>query len=389
MRSIVLHTGPGHHAFLLARLLKELGYPRRVISYYPDWQIGDATDQIEKSNKLYRPLVNLMWALWRRLPYFRRYEHPKTWHFSFYDWLSKQHLPPQGGLLWGWAGMSLYSLRKARKLGLRTLLEMPMIHPRAWQAIAYSVYGGYPDLASYPELLPESYIVRIEAELAEADAIQVLSSFAHESYLKHGLPASKLHVLSLGLDEKIFQPKQAISHNPFRILYVGRITLLKGIQHLLEAYRKLALPKSELWLVGPLGSEMKPILARYEGLFFYKGAYKQEKLVDLYNQATIFVFPTLLDAFGLVLLEAMACGRPVIATTHSAGPDLITGQEGYVIPPQNTEALMEAILGLYEKPALAIQMGEAARARILSAYTLEHYKRRLAQYLEMQINLSL
>ncbi len=384
MVSVVLHTGPGHHAPLLAKLLREIGYARKVISYYPDWQVWDEHDQVIARSRFYKPTVHLMWALWRRIPYFKRYEHPKTWEFILYDWLSSSYLPAEG-VLWGWSGMSLCSLRKARRRGLRTLLELPTIHPRAWQLIAQSVYGRYSDLPSYAGLLPPAYVSRIEAEFAEADSIQVLSSFARQSCLAQNVPAHKLHVLPLGVDTELFQPKQPISHNPFRIVYVGRIALLKGIDYLLEAYRRLALPHAELWLVGPLWSEMKPILARYEGLFIHKGAHERAELVDLYNQASVIVFPTLLDSFGLVILEAMACGRPVITTIHSCGPDVITSDEGYVVPPHSVEALMEAILRLYENLTLCREVGVAARTRVLEAYTLTHYKDRIAAYLSNQM----
>ncbi|RMF46288.1 MAG: glycosyltransferase, partial [Bacteroidetes bacterium] len=120
----------------------------------------------------------------------------------------------------------------------------------------------------------------------------------------------------------------------------------------------------------------------------YKGVWPRERLPDLYRQVHGFVFPTLLDSFGLVLLEAMACGLPVIATTHSGGPDLIAeGQEGYLVPPFSVEALMEAIERLYQlKPEERAAMGAAARKKVETNWTLAHYEKRVATYLAQHVS---
>jgi glycosyltransferase involved in cell wall biosynthesis len=90
------------------------------------------------------------------------------------------------------------------------------------------------------------------------------------------------------------------------------------------------------------------------------------------------VFPTVSDAFGLVMLEAMACGVPVIATEHSGAPEVMRdGESGYVVPACDDEALADRMAGLIEEAELRRSMGEKARQRVVSMYTWEHYKRRI------------
>jgi len=87
-------------------------------------------------------------------------------------------------------------------------------------------------------------------------------------------------------------------------------------------------------------------------------------LAYYYSQASIFVLPSIEDGFGLVLAEAMACGLPIVATTNTGAPDLITdGVEGFIVPIRNPLALREKVLRLYEDPVLREEMSAAALRR--------------------------
>ena len=89
-----------------------------------------------------------------------------------------------------------------------------------------------------------------------------------------------------------------------------------------------------------------------------------EELLHEYQSADVFVFPSLLEGFGHVLLEAMACGLPVISTTRTAAPDLVRqGQEGFVIPPGNARELARCLEFFISNPENTRTMGRAARVR--------------------------
>lgn len=374
----ILLTGPGTHSHLLAQALQQTGRLHAYISYYPDWEMV-FSDGRRKKIAYYRHIVRLMWAVWRCIPYWGQYENPRTWHFALYDWLSKRHLSSPIQFLWAWSGMSLYCMRSAKAHSMKVFLEFPASHPVFWNNLAHGVYGELKLDKGKFGIQSSSLVERQVAELILADKVIVLSSFVRKQMEHYGVPTEKVVQMPLGVEADTFTPVPLINASPFRVLYVGRIDPLKGVHILLEAWKQLALPNAELWLIGHVLPEMKSILARYEGSFRYMGALAREKLPELYRQASVFVFPTLMDSFGMVLLEAMASGLPVIATAHSAAPDLL--DEG-VIPAGDVEALKAAMLNLYERRGELADIGRQNRQRVEASYTITHYIERVRHLLE-------
>jgi len=381
---ITLLTGPGPYAPLLTEALRKEGYLDKVISYFPEWEVHDAQGQRIDWVRSYRWLTRALWAAWRRIPFIGGSEHPRAWHFALYDWLVSQRVP-LSPIVWAWWGTSLYTMRKARREGRTILLEAPACHPRTWNAIAKPLYAEHFPRAKHTfAILPENYVARLEAELQEAHHIQVLSTFAKQTFIEHGVPAEKLHILPLGVDTRVFYPEAEaqITSEKFIVLYAGRIDPLKGVHYLLEAFRRLQLPNAELWMVGPVVEEMKPLLAKYLGENVkYFGARTHSELRLFYNKSSVVVFPTLLDSFGMVILEAMACGKSVIATTHSGAPDIFTGDVGKLVPPASVEALMQALEEVYRAPEWLVEAGRASYQRVMQHYTLLAYRERIKRYL--------
>lgn len=384
----ILLTGPGTHSVQLTSALKASGHLAYVVHYYPEW-ILERYDGAQRKVRLYRHLVWLMWAGWRRLPKLRYYETPKTWQAALYDYLARKHLFPQMRFLWAYSGMSLFTMQKARVMGVPVFLEFAASHPFYWNSITRSVYASLEGRLGRGKsaLLPAGMVRRQLKELELADKVIVLSSFVRRQMVEAGLPGDKVVILPLGVDTQLFRPPtEGLRRRPFIFLYVGRIDPLKGVHHLLAAWKKLHLPEAELWLVGPVAEEMRPILAAYEGLYKYWGALPQARLAEVYTQATALVFPTLLDSFGLVLLEGMAAGLPVIATDHSGAPDVLEGlPEVRPIPAGSEEALKEAMERLYLCSDLT-DLGLLMRQRVGERYTLDHYKQRVAEFLAYNLS---
>jgi glycosyltransferase involved in cell wall biosynthesis len=196
-------------------------------------------------------------------------------------------------------------------------------------------------------------IAREEREYALADSIVVLSSFARETFLSHGTPAEKLLILSLGADLETFRPTLAIvearrrrilSGAPLRILFVGALSLQKGVWDLAAMVRQLGTQTFRFQFVGPSSSEAAPILAGLRGQVELIPKMPQAMLPQVYAQADVFVFPTIQDGYAMVLAQAAASALPILTTTNSAGPELVRQDEtGWIVPIRSPDLLADQL----------------------------------------------
>ena len=154
--------------------------------------------------------------------------------------------------------------------------------------------------------------------------------------------------------------------------YVGRMWSGKGLDQLLDAFAALQRQSTRdvsLLLVGD-GTDEARLRRRCadEGLedVVFAGFHDGDALLELYAAADVFVFPTLGDTFGMVVLEAMACGLPVISTSAAGeiADRIDEGVNGFVVPPADAEVLRERMELLTGDDGLRRRMGEAARAKV-------------------------
>ncbi|MBW2964867.1 glycosyltransferase [Candidatus Woesearchaeota archaeon] len=193
----------------------------------------------------------------------------------------------------------------------------------------------------------------------------------------------KCVVVPLGIDTSIFMNADRSRTKKLRknfkgpvFLFVGRLVKYKGLQYLLKAMRRV---KGTLIIVGngPLRQLIKEQVKRY-GLqgrvhkFFRVG---QDALPDFYHAADIFVLPsvTKAEAFGIVQLEAMASGKPVISTRLGTGVESVNidGKTGLVVPPCSSAALGEAMRRLGAEDKLRARLGTAGKKRVMEHFTRE------------------
>jgi glycosyltransferase involved in cell wall biosynthesis len=114
-------------------------------------------------------------------------------------------------------------------------------------------------------------------------------------------------------------------------------------------------------LRGTILPESRGILSRYEGQFRLQPPLSRTAMRDLFSQASVLVLPSIEDGFGQVIVQAMACGIPVIATTNTGGPDVITdGKDGFIVPIRDARAIGERLEYLYRNPEARAAMGRAA-----------------------------
>jgi glycosyltransferase involved in cell wall biosynthesis len=166
--------------------------------------------------------------------------------------------------------------------------------------------------------------------------------------------------------------------NKLQVLYVGRLELWKGVHLLLEAIQRINHPSIVLKLIGRVMPEMEPFLARHGDIAQVVGAMNHAELSQHLKNADIVVLPSLNDAFGMVIPEAMFHGTAVMASHASGGPDIIShGTDGILVETGSSDALVESLDWCVNNLEDVRRMGEQSRKKIFSQFLLEHYHQRL------------
>jgi glycosyltransferase involved in cell wall biosynthesis len=216
-----------------------------------------------------------------------------------------------------------------------------------------------------PPAFEPGLVDRILAEYDSADAITVPSTFALESFVAQGVPRAKLHLLPYGVDREAFRRTRP-RDDEFRVLFVGALSAQKGLSCVLEGFARARLSNARLVLVGAAEPEARTLLARTPlADLELAGPVARTRVVEEMSRASVLVLPSVHDGFGLVIGEALACGCPVIATTHSGGRELVTdGQEGFLVPPRDPEALADRLRRLAADRTLLESMSASALARV-------------------------
>ena len=168
--------------------------------------------------------------------------------------------------------------------------------------------------------------------------------------------------------------EESIQNEPLKIVFVGQVDYRKGIMHLFDAMKRFDQSKMVLKLVGgyDANSDLYKCGSKMGNVEFL-GFVTKDKLADIYNDADVFVFPTLCEGFGLVVLEAMACGVPVICSENAGGNDaIIDGENGFNIPACDANAIEEKLRWCLENRHKLFEMREKAYATS-KTYTWDRY----------------
>jgi glycosyltransferase involved in cell wall biosynthesis len=287
-----------------------------------------------------------------------------TYHFSniFYDKQVAKSLKPCD-IFHGFAAQSFSSMLRAKELGAKVVADNPNTHPLNIKRILTEEYKIW----KVPYTAYNNIALRRRLRALDlADRILVLSRDSQQTFIANGCPENKIQLIPYGVDSDFFKP-QVLRDDIFRVIFVGSLSLRKGFQYLLEAWQLLKLKNAELILAGPLTADGRYALKKFTAKSDFKllGALNSmEQVAQLYSQASVCVFPSIEEGFGMVVTEALASGVPVIISENVGAKDVATdGQEGFVVPIRNARAIKEALLCLYEDKPKREQMAKNARLK--------------------------
>ena len=272
-------------------------------------------------------------------------------------------------------------------------LEADITHlhfPYPWGELAHLLFGrGRKTVITYhSDIIRQRNLLKLyrpflRRVLTKADRIIATSpNYVRSSpYLSE--VAEKCTPIPLGIDLQRFQRVRGEDVGMLRrkyeaplLLFVGLLRYYKGLEYLLQA---MANVNATLVIVGtgPLEEELQT-MARKLGLggrVFFTGAVGEELLPAYYQACDLFVLPAShrSEAFGVVQVEAMACGKPVVSTELGTGTSYVNldGETGFVVPPRDPEALAQAISRLLGDDQLRLEMGARARERATQEFSHE------------------
>jgi glycosyltransferase involved in cell wall biosynthesis len=258
----------------------------------------------------------------------------------------------------GWSSMALTSMRAARRRGVPAVLTTGSAHAVTQTELLAEEqrrFGADAPL-THPRL-----VERMVAEYADADAIVAPSQWVVDSFLRHGVPASKLYRVPWGVIPITGPVDRSERAGPPRFLFVGGCSQRKGVPYLLDAFRRLG-AGATLRLVGTPNAEL---FRRAGGLppgCASLGAMATSELAAEYDAADVFVLPSVEDGSALATILAMAAGLPVIVSDQCGADLVVDGVNGFVVPARDTDALAHRMELLAADPALRARMSAAAAA---------------------------
>jgi len=256
------------------------------------------------------------------------------------------------------------------------------------------------------DALPEPYraeaLALVRAQVADVDLFIAVSEY-YARYMQDylGIPAHKMRVAGLGVNVDDLTVSARTRGGPFTIGFFARVAPEKGLHNLAEAYRILrtekGLPPSRLVAAGYLPPEHRPYL---EGIgaslgaaglgdeFVYRGTVDRAKKVEFFHDIDVLSVPSgYHEPKGLYLLEAMACGVPVVQPNHGAFPEMIGRTGGGVLAASAAgHDVAEALFELWRDPARAHELGRRGAAGVRAHYTTDHMARAVLEAYESAIS---
>ncbi len=286
----------------------------------------------------------------------------------------------------GYETSNLETFKVAKQRGKTTILDMTAVH-HSYQNPILTQAGVYTN----PKEL--AYVsAQKDKALVYTDYIIALSTFAEKSLIDNGFPADHIYKTYLGINQTVFYPKKKyninshqLTQNPrlttqnpqytegvLELYFVGTLMLRKGLPFLMQVLDTLIKRNFNvrLTLIGPVDDFPVPELN--VPYFRYIPFLNHAELVEMHHRLDIFLFPSNIDSWAQVVIEAMACGTPILVSENTGAKDAVIQGGGEVLPIGDLEAWVNAVEKYYYNRYLLKEVGEQA-AHIAHQYTWDAY----------------
>lgn len=353
---VIISCSGKFHAFALAEQLEKYGILSQLYSSYSSIKNPLAKYLVSRRDKENIPKTKITTILPIAFG-LKIYENPFFWNDLFDRWVAWKIRRSDATVFIGWSGMSLHSLRAAKKKGMITILERGSSHIIHQLKILKEEFELNNKVFPYNE-----HIEKKECqEYQEIDFISIPSTFVEKTFLDEGIKKEKLILNNYGVSN-FFTNECEEDSKTFYVLYLGKISFQKGVIYLIEAINKLQESGREIkgLFVGGMDDSMKPIIENVnkEHIEFlgHKTHYELSKYI---SKASVAVVPSIQDGFAMVVPQILSCNVPVIVTENTGALDIIEeGKNGFIVPIRDANAIAEKIQLLFDNPAKLSELKE-------------------------------
>jgi glycosyltransferase involved in cell wall biosynthesis len=280
-----------------------------------------------------------------------------------FDWRASRRLAPGMDAVIGSQGTTTQIFMRAGELGIARVLDYPIAHWRFTESVLAEEIRLKPDWAAtmrvyrYPDWVRARYVREIEM----ADRIIMVSGHHQQNFAEAGIDPSRTFIVPWYVDSELFTPAEREDESAFRVAFVGELSQRKGLSYLIDGFERAALPDSELLLIGRTHAVTGP-WAGCPGVR-HVPPMPNFMLPDVLRTCHVIALPSLVEGFPVSVLEGMACGLPAIIS-ENIGRDIVEdGQEGFVVPVRDPDAIAERLTELHTDTARRRSMARAARAK--------------------------
>jgi starch synthase len=275
-------------------------------------------------------------------------------------------------------------ISRCKKYNKQFILDVSIAHSGYKDKVYNAILKQYPHWAFALNIKPDWQIKDEDEEINKADKVVVASSFTKSTLVWAGHDVSKIIINPYGVSSTEFKPIESKAIDKLKFVFVGLVDARKGIPLLLKVWKQLTVSNAELYLIGPISKETIAISQKEVPNVYIKGKIPFSELKKTLNEYDVMVFPSFFEGFGLVILEAMAAGLPVITTDATAGPDIIDNTEGWVIESGNEKQLSDAIKFCCENPDIVKEKSQTSRNKALQ-FTWDAYGERWKNIINNQL----
>ena len=364
---VAIVVGGRFVAFDIARALQRRNALAGMVSAYPRARREGIRGDLLRWN----PILGVREALARRMHHAHTEDVDFRYAVKFARWASRR--VPEADVVQAWTGYALEPMAAARRAGATTIAFRGSAHIRTQVELMKE------EFLSFGLQEPGGHAAIIERECEEyesADMVNVISTFARRTFLERGFPSSRLILTPLAVDipEVANETGRKQHTGPLRVLFLGNVSLRKGVRYLLEAAHALGPLAVSVSLVGGVSADGEIVLGRLAKHGEWKGPVPRERLRAVFRDHDVLVLPSVEDGFGAVICEAMAAGLPVIATENTGAPDVVRdGVDGLIVPARSSAALRDALERIIADPQRAMEMGASAAAAMARLRTWDHF----------------